>query len=93
VDIYALIAGTIADVEPDQALAEKMEALVSRWTLDKTLRSVPGVGPSKRHDVLSVFRASPRIRLGNLTFARRQELSNLARAATDPRVMRLGDTP
>jgi hypothetical protein len=88
-DPFALIAGTTTDVVGDPELANAVEETVANWTLEKVLGNTPGVGPVRRHEILSVFRASPRMRLGALTYARRAELAKLVRAARDPSVTRI----
>lgn len=78
-DPFAAIGGTIKDV----ALAGEVEKIVVRWRLMPLLRSIPGIGPARAQEVLTVFRASPRVRLGTLSWERRKQLAELAKLAAE----------
>jgi hypothetical protein len=80
-DGYDLIAGRLDLPEPD--VVKELEAIVSRWRIDKVVRAVPGMGASRTQEVLSIFSASPRQRLGALSMERRLELSKLVKAAVE----------
>lgn len=78
-DPFDVIRGTIKDAE----LASEVEAIVVRWRLMPLLRSVPGIGPVRAQEVLTVFRASPRVRLGALSWERRAALADLVKLAAE----------
>jgi hypothetical protein len=83
VDPFALLAGTIGDVMDDQRLAARLEEVVTRWPIERALRAVPSVGPTRAAQIIAAFRASPKVRVGQLSMTRRDELARLVRAATD----------
>lgn len=81
IDGYDLIAGRL-DL-PDTDVVKQLEAIVTRWRIDKAIRAVPGMGAVRTQEVISIFSASPRQRLGALSMERRLELSKLVRAAVE----------
>lgn len=81
IDGYDLIASRLE--MPDPKVAEQLETIVSRWRVDKLVRAVPGMGPSRTQEVLAIFAVSPRQRVGALSMERRLELSKLVRAAVE----------
>lgn len=81
IDGYDLIAGRL-DL-PDTDVVRQLEAIVTRWRIDKTIRAVPGMGAVRTQEVLTIFSASPRQRLGALSMERRLELARLVRAAVE----------
>ena len=85
-DAYDVIAGKLADVIPDRELADRLTQLTDRWTLEHTVRSVRGVGPVRAKEILVAMSASPRARLGALTFARREKLAYLCKRSVEQKL-------
>jgi hypothetical protein len=81
-DALAAIAGKLDDPE----VAAEVEAVISRWPLDKVLRAVPKIGPARAYEILTVFRAPPSVRLRALSYERRSQLAHLAAEARELRV-------
>lgn len=81
VPVFDMIAARLPDVMDDKQLADRLVQLTDRWTLEYAVRSVPGIGSVKTQEVMYAFRASPRARLGGLSFARRLELAQLVELA------------
>jgi hypothetical protein len=86
IDVFALIEGNLSDTRVDAEVAARAEEVVGRWTLDKLLLACPGIGKTKRQDILTAMNASPAARVGTLTYARRKELATLVRVAKNIRV-------
>lgn len=72
-----LIAGTV----PDSAVGDALEAAIASWPLLRLLKAVPGIGDTRAHEVMTIFRASPRTLVRSLSFERRGELARLVQAA------------
>lgn len=78
-DPFDAISGNVQPAE----LAKEVETIVVRWRLMPMLRSIPGIGPARAQEVLAVFRASPRARLGTFSWERRKQLAELAKLAAE----------
>lgn len=72
-----LIAGTVGDSD----VAAALEAAIASWPLRRLVLAVPGIGDTRAQEVLSIFRASPRVVVSSLTYERRAELARLVQAA------------
>lgn len=67
IDAIAVIRGDVEEWEP----------LIEKWTLEKLLRLVPGLGPVTAQEVFEVGRFSPTMRVRALNPDRRKELARL----------------
>jgi hypothetical protein len=85
VDPIHTIAGTLGDLAGfDPEAAERIEKVLQSWSVERLLNAVPGIGPSKRHQIIESFGLSPGTKIRDLTYEQRGVLSRLTRAARTP---------
>jgi hypothetical protein len=77
VDGFAALAGSIEDGD----VAEAVEPIIAKWTVDRALRALPGIGKSRAFEVAVAARIRPTAKVSALTFEQRAELARLARIA------------
>jgi hypothetical protein len=66
-DDLALLRGDLTDYEP----------LIADWPLDRMLKACHRIGPQRAMDILVTARLSPHLKIGQLSYERREHLARL----------------
>jgi hypothetical protein len=73
----ALRLGAIDDLELLRGNMPEYEPLINTWTIERLLRACRNIGPSRSNAILEAARVSPNVKVGELSFAKRQEIARM----------------